>query len=66
MSIKMSKCKTEVSTKSGIFSFFNDSVARCEAKLKCAERGAILAPFTNKEDLDAVVGIMNNDCDFYT
>ena len=59
------ECKTEVTTKSGRFTFYNEQVRGCQAKLKCLERGEILAPITNKEDLDAITGIMNWDCDFY-
>ena len=59
------ECKTEVTTKSGRFTFYNESVPRCQAKLKCLERGEILAPITNQEDLDAIRGIMNWECEFY-
>ena len=62
---KMSKCKAAVTTKSGTFTYYTEAVPRCKARLNCADRGEILAPFTNQEDIDAVYGIMNLDCDFY-
>ena len=61
----MSECKTSVTTTTGTFTFHNDGVPRCKAKLLCAQKGEILAPFTNQADVDAVYGLQNWDCDFY-
>ena len=58
----MSKCSNKVTTKTGTFTFHTESVPRSKAELLCAEKGEILAPFTNKEDIDAVTGIMNWNC----
>ena len=61
----MPECKTEVTTNSGTFTFYSESVPRCRAEILCAEKGAILAPLTNQEDIDAVRGILDWNCDFY-
>ena len=61
----MPDCKTEVTTSSGTFTFYSESVPNFRAKILCAEKGAILAPFTNEEDISAVRGILDLKCDFY-
>ena len=61
----MPDCKTTVTTKTGTFTFHNVKVPKCKAEYLCAQSGEILAPFTNQEDIDAVTGLVNLNCDFY-
>ena len=56
-------CNNVVKTKTGTFTFFHDLLPVCEAKLKCFERGEILAPVTNKRDANKVVKLFNDNLD---
>ena len=53
----MSKCPKSITTATGKFTFHTEKVTRCEAKKICKYNGEILAPLTNKEDIDAVRSI---------
>ena len=55
-------CKNQVTTKSGTFTFHLDMVTYCEAKKICASKGEIVAPITNREDLEAVTKLALQDC----
>ena len=64
----MSTCGTSVKTPTGVFTFYDKRVTYCQAKVECQNRGQILAPFTNEEDIQAVrsvVQIDNENCTFH-
>lgn len=59
----MPKCSNSVTTPTGKFTFHTEQATRCEAIKICKENGGILAPFTNKQDIDAVKSISKwQDC----
>ena len=55
-------CPKKVTTSSGIFSFSERQMTRCEAKKYCRKRGQILAPITTQEDKDAVLTMFKDKC----
>ena len=62
------KCTTVVNTASGEFTFHSEVMSRCEAKKFCKKEGGILAPVTNREDLNALKEAAynkNKDCPFH-
>ena len=64
----MPSCNTTVTTPTGIFTYYKDEVTYCEAKERCAEKGEVLAPLTNYEDVDALRGVadfQNPNCPFH-
>ena len=65
---KTPKCTTVVNTASGEFTFHSEVMSRCEAKKFCKKEGGILAPVTNREDLNALKEAAynkNKDCPFH-
>ena len=64
----MPVCATSVTTPTGVFTYFDKEITVCEAKIECANRGQILAPVTNWDDLDALRSIGQNkdpSCKFH-
>ena len=65
-------CSNSVETSTGTFTFFEDYVTFCQAKLRCIALGQILAPVTNRADADKIVELFNtnlekeNYCEFNT
>ena len=64
----MPSCSTTVTTPTGKFTYHDETVSYCEAKEKCAEKGEILAPLTNFDDVDALRSVAdryNKSCQFH-
>ena len=64
----MPSCNTTVTTPTGVFTYHKDEVTYCEAKERCAEKGEVLAPLTNYDDVDALRGVAdyeNPNCPFH-
>ena len=64
----MPGCNTTVTTPTGVFTYYKDEVTYCEAKERCAEKGEVLAPLTNYDDVDALRGVAdyeNPNCLFH-
>ena len=64
-------CKRSFKTKSGTFTLYNEKVELCEAKLRCTQRGEILAPFSNKKDANKILKLFKSNigvenCKFHT
>ena len=62
-------CHNTVTTSTGKFRLYQESLTRCEAKKKCKSLGQILAPITREYDLNAIknLQIINErspSCDF--
>ena len=55
--IKMSSCEKSVTTATGVFTFRNKLLTKCQAKEACAKDGQILAAVTNSRDLEALNGL---------
>ena len=55
-------CKSQVTTKSGTFTFHDQLLSYCKAKKFCASEGEILAPITNKENLEALKKVTRQSC----
>ena len=63
--ISCTKEKLVVETEKGTYIHPSDKAAgQCAAEEKCTLLGAILAPFTKKSELDAVVNAINS-CDYH-
>ena len=61
-------CTTVVNTASGEFTFHSEVMSRCEAKKFCKKQGGILAPVTNRQDLNALKEAAynrNKECPFH-
>ena len=54
-------CSKSVKTSTGTFSFYEEELSLCEAKLKCIEMGQILAPIAYKSDADKIVELFNTN-----
>ena len=54
--------KLVVETKKGTYTLPNEDwvVGRCDAEEKCASMGAMLAPFTDKSEFDAVINAIKS------
>ena len=50
----MPKSCNQVTTSTGVFTFHDEQVFKGEAKLKCQQKGEILAPVTNQKDMVAL------------
>ena len=64
----MRTCNTTVTTPTGVFTYYDAEVTYCQAKVECARRGQILAPVTNRGDLDALLSVANDkdpNCKFH-
>ena len=64
----MPTCDTTVTTPTGVFTYYDGDVTHCQAKVACIKKGQILAPVTNKQDLDALLSIAdsrNASCEFH-
>ena len=62
----MSKCTTQVTTSTGVFTFHDELVLKGEARRKCKEKGELLAPVTNYEDSQALLKAFDPDnCAFH-
>ena len=64
----MPTCDTSVTTPTGVFTYIDKEVTKCEAKTECLQRGEILAPITNVADFTALKTIadtLNPDCKFH-
>ena len=51
-----------------MFTYYDGDVTHCEAEVQCIKKGQILAPVTNKQDLDALLSIAdsrNESCEFH-
>ena len=48
-------CKNSVTTKSGTFTFFAESVTLCQAEKKCKRRGEILSPIASRKDAKRIM-----------
>ena len=54
-------CPNTVKTKTGVFSFHNEFLTLCEAKLKCLSMGQILAPVTNQRDANKLMKFLKSN-----
>ena len=54
-------CKSSFTTSSGKFTAYPELASKCEAEKLCADKGQILAPFTTKEDVQAVTDMFQNN-----
>ena len=54
-------CKSSFTTSSGKFTAYPELASKCEAEKLCADKGQILAPFTTKEDVQAVTDMFRNN-----
>ena len=56
-------CVHSFTTETGTFTAYPEKVTKSEAEKLCGERGQILAPFTNKEDMLAAIDMFDyNNC----
>ena len=68
--LKTMSCKRSFTTSTGTFTAYAEPVTKCEAERLCEQRGQILAPFTNEEDMRAAIDMFkgNNanykNCDY--
>ena len=53
----MSSCEKSVTTATGVFTFRNKLLTKCQAKEACAKDGQILAAVTNSRNLEALNGL---------
>ena len=56
-------CPNSVTTKTGTFTFHEESVTRCQAELNCYKRGELLAPITNRRDANKIVKFFKSNVD---
>ena len=64
----MPTCNTTVTTPTGVFTYFDEEVTYCQAKLNCLKIGQILAPITSLNDVDALHSVIdkyNPECKFH-
>ena len=62
----MVNCIKQVTTPSGVFTFFEEKVQKCVARKKCAEKGQILAPILTTEDAQTLLQATDvTSCDFH-
>ena len=54
-------CTNTVKTKSGTFTFYDEFVPLCEAKLKCLSMGQILAPVTSQRDAKRLMKFLKSN-----
>ena len=54
-------CSDSVETSTGTFTFYEEDLSFCEAKLKCIAHGQILAPVTNRMDADKIIELFNTN-----
>ena len=56
-------CVNSFTTKTGTFTAYPELVTGCEAEKLCKEKGQMVAPFTNEEDMRAASDMFNgNNC----
>ena len=56
-------CVNSFTTNTGIFTAYPEIVTHCVAEKLCRQKGQILAPFDNKEDVQAALDMFNgNNC----
>ena len=57
-------CTNSVITPSGNFTFHSELLTKCEAVEKCRQNGRMLAPITNKNDVNILMkAVRSNDLD---
>ena len=62
----MVNCIKEITTPSGVFTFYGEKVEKCVARKKCAEKGQILAPIMSTEDAQALLQATDKtSCEFH-
>ena len=63
----MVNCVKQVTTPSGVFTFFEEEVLKCDARKRCAEKGQILAPILSTEDAQALLrATVESSCEFHS
>ena len=62
----MANCIKQITTPSGVFTFYGEEVEKCVARKRCAEKGQILAPILSTEDAQALLQATDEtSCDFH-
>ena len=54
-------CSNSVTTETGTFTFYDEVLTLCEAKVKCAEKGEILGQVTNKQDANEIMKLFKSN-----
>ena len=54
-------CPNKVKTKTGLFTFHNEFLPLCEAKLKCLSIGQILAPVASQRDANKLMEFLKSN-----
>ena len=57
------KCGFSRTTSSGTFTVYHKKLTKCEAKKFCRDKGHILAPVTTQEDKDALLDLLDDECE---
>ena len=57
----MTQCKTSMTTKTGVFTVYDEWISRCEAELKCIKKGQILAPIANRRDANKLLKLFKTN-----
>ena len=58
-------CKDTIATKSGVFTFYDELVTKKEAKLKCKEKGEVLAPVFTQRDKQKIIDLFESNQGIY-